>query len=305
MSALRHSTHGNLTAEDPASGSPYFMTGNTLSIVSNRISHIFGLRGPSMTIDTACSSSLVALDQAVRALECGDIDTAIVGGINLLVHPLSFVGFPKHACCRRKGSAAPMTTMAAATSAQKAVPPLSCAGRIGLCARRICSYARIHAVGVNSSGRTNGISLPSRDAQAALLRSIYEGQNIDVNRIAFVEGHGTGTRVGDPAEIWAIGDVIGQNRRAPVPVGSIKSNIGHTEPASGLFGLLKAMIALENNFLPASLHFEQPNETIDFEGRNVRVNTSAIELLPAKRPRFAGINSFWLPVAPECPCRHQ
>ena len=84
---------GNLLSEDPAAGSPYFMTGNTLSIVSNRISHIFGLKGPSMTIDTACSSSLVALDQAVAALEKGDIDTAIVGGINLLVHPLSFVGF--------------------------------------------------------------------------------------------------------------------------------------------------------------------------------------------------------------------
>ncbi|OWK25588.1 hypothetical protein AJ87_08555 [Rhizobium yanglingense] len=85
--------NGNLAVEDPATGSPYFMTGNTLSIVSNRISHIFGLRGPSMTIDTACSSSLVALDQAVRALDRGDIDTAIVGGINLLAHPLSFVGF--------------------------------------------------------------------------------------------------------------------------------------------------------------------------------------------------------------------
>ncbi|MBB3453651.1 acyl transferase domain-containing protein/NADPH:quinone reductase-like Zn-dependent oxidoreductase/acyl carrier protein/short-subunit dehydrogenase [Rhizobium sp. BK313] len=284
--------HGNLTAEDPASGSPYFMTGNTLSIVSNRISHIFGLRGPSMTIDTACSSSLVALDQAVRALECGDIDTAIVGGINLLVHPLSFVGFSQarmlspEGLCRAyddNGRGYVRAEGGAAIILRRTDRALREKDR---------SYARIHAVGVNSSGRTNGISLPSRDAQAALLRSIYEGQNIDVNRIAFVEGHGTGTRVGDPAEIWAIGDVIGQNRRAPVPVGSIKSNIGHTEPASGLFGLLKAMIALENNFLPASLHFEQPNETIDFEGLNVRVNTSAIELLPAKRPRFAGINSF-------------
>ncbi|MBB5572162.1 MULTISPECIES: type I polyketide synthase [Rhizobium] len=284
--------HGNLTAEDPAAGSPYFMAGNTLSIVSNRISHIFGLRGPSMTIDTACSSSLVALDQAVRALECADIDTAIVGGINLLVHPLSFVGFSQarmlspEGLCRAyddNGRGYVRAEGGAAIVLRRTDRALREKDR---------SYARIHAVGVNSSGRTNGISLPSRDAQAALLRSIYEGQNIDVNRVAFVEGHGTGTKVGDPAEIWAIGDVIGRNRRAPVPVGSIKSNIGHTEPASGLFGLLKAMIALENNFLPASLHFQQPNETIDFEGLNVRVNTSAVELLPAKRPRFAGINSF-------------
>ncbi|MEZ2220993.1 type I polyketide synthase [Rhizobium sp. RCC_161_2] len=284
--------HGNLTAEDPAAGSPYFMTGNTLSIVANRISHIFGLRGPSMTIDTACSSSLVALDQAVRALECGDIDTAIVGGVNLLLHPLSFVGFSQarmlspEGLCRAyddNGRGYVRAEGGAAIILRRTDRALREKDR---------SYARIHAVGVNSSGRTNGISLPSRDAQAALLRSIYEGQNIDVNRIAFIEGHGTGTKVGDPAEVWAIGEVIGRNRRAPVPVGSIKSNIGHTEPASGLFGLLKAMIALENNFLPASLHFDQPNENIDFEGLNVRVNTSAIELLPAKRPRFAGINSF-------------
>ncbi|NTF86801.1 SDR family NAD(P)-dependent oxidoreductase [Agrobacterium rhizogenes] len=284
--------HGNLTAEDPASGSPYFMTGNTLSIVANRISHIFGLQGPSMTIDTACSSSLVALDQAVRALESGDIDTAIVGGVNLLLHPLSFVGFSQarmlspEGLCRAyddNGRGYVRAEGGAAIILRRTDRALREKDR---------SYARILAVGVNSSGRTNGISLPSRDAQAALLRSIYEGQNIDVNRIAFIEGHGTGTKVGDPAEIWAIGEVIGRNRRAPVPVGSIKSNIGHTEPASGLFGLLKAMIALEHNFLPASLHFDQPNETIDFEGLNVRVNTSAIELLPAKRPRFAGINSF-------------
>ncbi|TXI01863.1 MAG: acyltransferase domain-containing protein, partial [Rhizobium sp.] len=284
--------HGNLTLEDPASGSPYFMTGNTLSIVSNRISHIFGLRGPSMTVDTACSSSLVALDQAVRALEGGEIDTAIVGGVNVLLNPMSFVGFAQarmlspEGLCRaydENGRGYVRAEGGAAIVLRRTDVALREKDR---------SHARIHAVGVNSSGRTNGISMPSREAQAALLQSIYEGRGIDVNRIAFIEGHGTGTKVGDPAEIWAIGEVIGRNRRAPVPIGSIKTNIGHTEPASGLFGLLKAVIALENNFLPASLHFDQPNESIDFEGLNVRVNASAIELLPAKQPRFAGINSF-------------
>ena len=284
--------HGNLTAEDPASGSPYFMTGNTLSVVSNRISHILGLRGPSMTIDTACSSSLVALDQAVRALECSDIDTAIVGGINLLIHPMTFVGFSQARMLSPEGLCRAYDDNGRGYVRAEGGAAIILRRTDRALRERDRSYATIHAVGINSSGRTNGISMPSRDAQADLLRSIYEGQNIDVNRIAFIEGHGTGTKVGDPAEIWAIGNVIGKNRRAPVPVGSIKTNIGHTEPASGLFGLLKAMIALENNFLPASLHFDQPNENIDFEELNVRVNTSAMELLPAKRPRFAGINSF-------------
>lgn len=154
------------------------------------------------------------------------------------------------------------------------------------------SYARIVATGVNSAGRTNGISLPSREAQANLLRAIYEGNGIDANQVAFVEGHGTGTKVGDPAEVWSIGTVIGAKRRAPVPIGSIKSNIGHTEPASGLFGMLKAVMALENNYLPASLHFDTPNEHIDFDGLNVRVTANPIELLRGKRTRLAGINSF-------------
>jgi len=284
--------HANLTVEDPAAAGPYFMTGNTLSIVSNRISHIFGLSGPSMTVDTACSSSLVALDQAMRALNAGEIDTAIVGGVNILAHPLPFVGFAQARMLSPEGLCRAYDNDGAGY--------VRAEGGVVFVLRRSDrarrekdrSYARIVATGVNSAGRTNGISLPSREAQANLLRAIYEGNGIDANQVAFVEGHGTGTKVGDPAEVWSIGTVIGAKRRAPVPIGSIKSNIGHTEPASGLFGMLKAMMALENNYLPASLHFDTPNEHIDFDGLNVRVTANPIELLRGKRARLAGINSF-------------
>lgn len=284
--------HANLTVEDPAAAGPYFMTGNTLSIVSNRISHIFGLSGPSMTVDTACSSSLVALDQAMRALNDGEIDTAIVGGVNVLAHPLPFVGFAQARMLSAEGLCRAYDNDGSGY--------VRAEGGVVFILRRSDrarqekdrSYAKIVATGVNSAGRTNGISLPSREAQANLLRSIYEGNNIDSNQVAFVEGHGTGTKVGDPAEVWSIGTVIGANRRAPVPIGSIKSNIGHTEPASGLFGMLKAVMALENNYLPASLHFDTPNENIDFDGLNVRVTANPIELLRGKRARLAGINSF-------------
>ncbi|KQV43996.1 MULTISPECIES: type I polyketide synthase [unclassified Rhizobium] len=284
--------HANLTAQDPAAAGPYFMTGNTLSIVSNRISHIFGLSGPSMTIDTACSSSLVALDQAIRALNAGEIDTAIVGGINILAHPLSFVGFAQARMLSPEGLCRAYDNDGAGY--------VRAEGGVVFVLRRSDrarqekdrSYAKIVATGVNSAGRTNGISLPSRESQANLLRAIYDGNNIDANQVAFVEGHGTGTKVGDPAEVWSIGTVIGANRRAPVPIGSIKSNIGHTEPASGLFGMLKAVMALENNYLPASLHFDTPNDNIDFDGLNVRVTANPIELLRGKRARLAGVNSF-------------
>lgn len=284
--------HANLTVEDPAAAGPYFMTGNTLSIVSNRISHVFGLSGPSMTVDTACSSSLVALDQAMRALNAGEIDTAIVGGVNILAHPLPFVGFAQARMLSPEGLCRAYDNDGAGY--------VRAEGGVVFVLRRSDrarrekdrSYARIVASGVNSAGRTNGISLPSREAQANLLKAIYEGNGIDANQVAFVEGHGTGTKVGDPAEVWSIGTVIGAKRRAPVPIGSIKSNIGHTEPASGLFGMMKAVLALEHNYLPASLHFDTPNEHIDFEGLNVRVTANPIELLKGKRARLAGINSF-------------
>ncbi|SEL45448.1 Acyl transferase domain-containing protein [Xaviernesmea oryzae] len=284
--------HANLTVEDPAAAGPYFMTGNTLSVVSNRISHIFGLSGPSMTVDTACSSSLVALDQAMRALNSGEIDTAIVGGVNILAHPLPFVGFAQARMLSPEGlcRAYDNEGMGYVRAEGGVVFVLRRSDRVRQDRDR--SYARIVATGVNSAGRTNGISLPSREAQAALLGSIYDGHGIDANQVAFVEGHGTGTKVGDPAEVWSIGTVIGAKRRAPVPIGSIKSNIGHTEPASGLFGMLKAMMALENNYLPASLHFDTPNENIDFDELNVRVTANPIELLRGKKARLAGINSF-------------
>lgn len=284
--------HANLTVEDPAAAGPYFMTGNTLSIVSNRISHVFGLSGPSMTVDTACSSSLVALDQAMRALTAGEIETAIVGGVNVLAHPLPFVGFAQARMLSPEGLCRAYDNDGAGYVRAEGGVVFILRRSDRARRERDRSYARIVATGVNSAGRTNGISLPSREAQANLLRSVYEGSGIDANQVAFVEGHGTGTKVGDPAEVWSIGTVIGAKRRAPVPIGSIKSNIGHTEPASGLFGMLKAILALEHNYLPASLHFHTPNEHIDFEGLNVRVTANPIELLKGKRARLAGINSF-------------
>lgn len=283
--------HANLSVEDPAAPGPYFMTGNTLSIVSNRISHVFGLKGPSLTVDTACSSSLVALDHAVRAINSGLVDTAIVGGVNMLVHPLPFVGFAQARMLSPDGlcKAYDNDGIGYVRAEGGAVLVLRSSERVAREGDR--SRATIVASGINAAGRTNGISLPSREAQAELLMSIYS-DGIDPRDVAFVEGHGTGTKVGDPAEVWSLGQVIGMRREEPVWIGSIKTNIGHTEPASGLLGVIKAMLALEHDYLPASLHFDTPNEDIDFQGLNVRVANEPVALAKSDRPRLAGINSF-------------
>ncbi|KZM50189.1 type I polyketide synthase [Labrenzia sp. OB1] len=277
---------------DPAMADMQFMTGNTLSIVSNRISYIYDLRGPSFTVDTACSSSIVALHEAVSAIESGQIDTAIVCGVSLLLSPFAFVGFSRATMLSPSGlcQAFDANGDGYVRSEGGAVVILR-AARAGL-PESSKSHGKLLATGINADGRTVGLSLPSPYAQADLLREIYEGLGIDPSKLAFVEAHGTGTRVGDPAEADALGKVIGQKRSDVLPIGSVKTNVGHLEPVSGLVGFLKSVMALKEDLFPKSLHFETPNPDIPFEELNLKVAGEAIDLQPSKERRFAGVNSF-------------
>ena len=283
--------YGNLRVLDISSGDAYAATGNTLSIISNRISYIFDLRGPSFTIDTACSSSLVALDAAVQAIESGRIDTAVVAGANILASPHNFVAFSNASMLSRTGLCRAFS--ASADGYVRSEGGVVLVLRSGEAARRNGDRVKsiIATSKINSDGRTTGISLPSRDAQARLLEEVYREAAIDPNNLAFVEAHGTGTPVGDPIETGAIGTKLGQTRQDPLLIGSIKTNIGHTEPVSGLAGLLKASLALEHDLLPASLHFDEPNPNIKFEELNLKV-AGTQHPLERRANRFAGVNSF-------------
>ncbi|WP_036262317.1 type I polyketide synthase [Methylocapsa aurea] len=284
--------YGNLRLHDPAAADAYFATGNTLAVLANRISYIFDLHGPSYTIDTACSSSLVALDAAVAAIRSGQIDTAIVGGVNALASPFGFISFSQATMLSPTG-------LCQAFSAN-ADGYVRAEGGVVLILRALgCARAnadRIHALivasSVNSDGRTTGISLPSKAHQSALLEQAYAKNSLDPNRLAFVEAHGTGTPVGDPIEAAAIGEVLGRRRFLPLPIGSIKTNIGHTEPASGLAGVMKAMLALEHDELPQSLHCDEPNPDIPFAELNLSVCAAPLALERNGRPRYAGVSSF-------------
>lgn len=277
---------------DPAMADMQFMTGNTLSIVSNRISYIYDLRGPSFTVDTACSSSIVALHEAVSALESGQIDTAIVCGVSLLLSPFAFVGFSRATMLSPTGlcQAFDANGDGYVRSEGGAVVVLR-AARAGL-PEGTQSHGKVLATGINADGRTVGLSLPSPYAQADLLREIYEGLEIDPAALAFIEAHGTGTRVGDPAEADALGRVIGQKRSDALPIGSVKTNVGHLEPVSGLIGMLKSVMALREDLLPESLHFRTPNPDIPFEDLNLKVAGEALPLQRGDQRRLAGINSF-------------
>lgn len=284
--------YGNLRLHDPSGADAYFATGNTLAVLSNRISYVFDVHGPSFTVDTACSSSFVALDAAVAAIQAGRIDTAIVGGVNILASPFGFISFSQATMLSQTG-------LCRAFSAN-ADGYVRAEGGVVLVLRRAsaarASGDRCHAVIagtlVNSDGRTSGISLPSKAYQAAMLERAYGKLDISPERIAFIEAHGTGTRAGDPVEAGAIGEILGRRRSEPLPIGSIKTNIGHTEAASGLAGLFKAMLALEHNELPRSLHFDEPNPDIPFNDLNVRVCDAPLPLPRNGHPRYAGISSL-------------
>ena len=283
--------YGNLLTVDPAAIESHFMTGNTLSVLSNRISYNFDLRGPSFTVDTACSSSLVAFAEAQAAISCGRIDMAIVAGVNLLLSPTSFIGFSRASMLSPTGLCRPFSAQADGYVRAEGAVAVVLAKLETAVARRYPVRAVAIASGVNSDGRTNGISLPSADGQRELLNRLYGQGSIDPRQLAFVEAHGTGTRVGDPAEATAIGEALGQPRDTPLPIGSVKSNIGHLEPASGLAGLYKAILALEHRKLPRSLHLENINPAIDFTALNLAVATEAVTL-PQTGTWLAGISSF-------------
>src|SRR5260370_22711693 len=223
----------DLRLGDPANGDSYSMTGGTLSILSNRISHVFDLRGPSFTVDTACSSSLVALHHACEAIRDGRIDSAIVGGINLLLSPYPFLGFCRASMLSRRGRCFAFDERADGYVRGEGggaiiLKPLQ---------QALANGDRIRAVilgtGVNSDGRTIGLSLPSEAAHAALIRTVYSRAGVTPDDLAFFEMHGTGTPAGDPIEAAAGRGAPRPGPHAPPPIGSGHTNNRHLGAAPG------------------------------------------------------------------------
>jgi acyl transferase domain-containing protein len=286
--------YGMRGLDDLASMTSHSMTGNTLSIAANRLSYVFDLHGPSLAVDSACSSSLVGLHHACNSLRNGEASTALVGGVNLLLHPYPFVGFTKASMLSAEGrckvfDAAGAGYVRAEGGAVLLLKPMKNALADGDDIQAV-----ILASGVNADGaRKTGITLPSREGQAELMREVLARSGLSARDVDFVEAHGTGTAIGDPVEAAAIGTVYGPERDQPLPIGSVKANLGHLEPASGMAGLVKTILALKNRALPPVLHPHTPNPHIDFAGLN-------LELVPEYRvltkeegkPLVAGVNSF-------------
>ncbi|WP_165585624.1 type I polyketide synthase [Roseococcus sp. SYP-B2431] len=280
--------YADIRQQDVGSSDRYIMTGGALSIAANRLGHVFDLRGPAMTLDTACSSGLVALNAACEALRAGHATAAVVGGINLMLSPYPFIGFwragmlSKRGRCQAFGAGADGYVRAEG-GVVLLLKPLTDARRDGDRIRGV-----ILASGVNAAGRTAGISLPDGEAQSALIAEVLARAGLGPEALGYFEAHGTGTPAGDPIEAAAIARAATTGRAAPLPIGSVKSNIGHTEAASGLVGLLKGLHVLESGRIPATLHADIPNPAIPFDRHGLILASTPMPL----QGRAVAVNSF-------------
>lgn len=267
----------------------YTMTGAAKSIIANRVSYSFNFKGPSMVIDTACSSSLVALDIAVKAIQANQIDTAIVGGVNCLLHHTPFIGFSKAHMMSPSGRCRSFSAEADGYVRSEGCVVVIIKDYEKAIADGNSIYALVNKTAVNSDGKTSGLPLPSYEAQRDLLKSIYDGVNL--NNLIYIEAHGTGTPVGDPLEIQAIAEAIASKKKSSLITGSIKSNIGHLEPASGLAGIIKALLILQNKKVPANIHFDEPNPKLQLQRNNIEIPNEIVDI-DVNKESLIGVNSF-------------
>ncbi|GJN76281.1 putative Hybrid PKS-NRPS biosynthetic cluster [Purpureocillium lilacinum] len=271
----------------------YTVTGTGDAILSNRISYFYDLHGTSVTIDTACSSSLVCFHLGSQTLQNQEADISIIVGSSLHYDSNVYVTMTDLGMLSTNGRCAAFDESGSGYVRGEGIACAILKRKSDAIAHGDNIRALVRATGSNHDGKKNGITLPNSVAQEQLIRSTYERAGLNPAHTQYFEAHGTGTAAGDPIETRAIGAVFADGREEPLYVGSVKTNIGHLEGASGLAGLIKSTLALERGTIPPNMHFKTPNPKIDFENWKIAVPTQPIEWkVPEGVPRRASINSF-------------
>ncbi|KAI0396107.1 polyketide synthase [Xylariaceae sp. FL0594] len=279
-----------MQARDPDYSSRYIASGEANTILANRISHVFNLHGPSLALDTACSSSLYCLHTAVRAVQAGDCEGAIVAGVNLIISPEQHLGTSKAGVLSPTSTCHTFDISADGYGRAEAVNAVYIRRLSHAVSNGDKIWAVIRGIAVNDNGRTPGISQPSAVLQEAVIRKAYSEAGVGFDGTDYVECHGTGTAIGDPIEVDAIASCFCPREEGPLWIGSVKTNLGHSEAASGLTSIIKVALAFEKGAIPPTFGVQSLNPKLQLETRNMRVVTS-LQDWPRKLRR-ASVNAF-------------
>jgi acyl transferase domain-containing protein len=272
----------------------YSATGSALNAAAGRIAFSFGFQGPCVAVDTACSSSLVAVHLACQSLRTRECDLALAGGVNVILSPEAVMLFSRWGMMAPDGRCKTFDAAANGFVRSEGCAVIALKRLAAARADGDPVLAVIRGSAVNSDGRSSGLTVPNGPAQEAVLRSALASARLAATDIDYVEAHGTGTSLGDPIEVEALGAVMCAERPSerPLLVGSVKTNIGHTEAASGLAGLLKVVLSLTHEAIPPHLHFSRPSPAIAWDALSLKVPTELTPWRRGDRPRRAGVSSF-------------
>lgn len=287
------SDYSRMHYNTPASTDAYAGPGNALCIAANRISYWLNLHGPSWAVDTACSSSLVAIHQACRSLRSGECDAALAGGVNMILSPQITISFSQAGMMAADGRCKSFDADADGYVRGEGCGVVILKRFSDALADGNEILAVIRGTAVNQDGRSNSLTAPSGPAQQAVIRTALADADVTPCQLGYVEAHGTGTAIGDPIELGSLKNVLieGRSSEDTCWIGSVKSNIGHLEAASGMAGLIKVVMSLTNGVIPPNIHYNTPTPHVSIEDTPLAVPTRQ-QAWPEGKRRLAGISSF-------------